>query len=72
MDLNTTQWIIAILVFLLTALILAKSTYKKYRNESGPRFWNTRGGKTNYYRLVVVVSLFITVMVMGVVKTITG
>ena len=70
MDLTLTQWIVAILIFLGTTFALARATYNHYKQESGPRFWNTRGGKTNYFRLLVLASMGVTVIVMAFIKTI--
>jgi hypothetical protein len=43
---------------------LIRATYSHYREQTGARFWNTRGGKTNYLRVLVLLSMGITIILM--------
>ena len=53
-------WIIAIFIFIIVTLILAKLTLKKRRKERGEKMWKLHDGMTKYWLRLSLASLGIT------------
>ena len=61
-------WIISIPVFLIVTAIIAKSTLKKFREESDDREWRLWAGRSSYWQLVSLCSFGITLFLMFILK----
>ena len=61
-------WIIAILVFIVVTLLLAKLTLKKSRKERGDKMWKLWDGMTRYWLRISLTSLGITACIMFIVR----
>ena len=61
-------WIIAILVFIVVTLLLAKLTLKKSRKERGDKMWKLWDGMTKYWLRISLTSLGITACIMFIVR----
>jgi len=68
MNLSTYQIFIAIAIFLSVTFILIRSTYKKYAKEYGEKKWKLDGSRTNYLRVLTLLSITITVVIMLILK----
>lgn len=65
-----TFWLVAICIFIVVTLILAKLTLKKSRKERGEKMWRLWDGKTKYWLRLSIVSLGITACIMFLVHSI--
>ena len=61
-------YITAIAIYILTIFIISRLTSSKIKNETGEKVWRIGGGKSGYWRILVVVSGLITAGVMLVLK----
>lgn len=61
-------WIIAILIFIIVTLILAKLTLKKSRKERGEKMWKLYDGMTKYWLRLSLASLGITTCIICLVN----
>ncbi len=64
----TKFWIIAVSIFIITTLIIAKFTLKKFRSESDDREWRLWSGRSTYWQLTSLCSFGITVFIMFALK----
>ncbi len=61
-------WIIAILIFIIITLVLAKLTLKKRRKERGEKMWKLYDGMTKYWLRLSLVSMVITTCIIFLVN----
>ena len=61
-------WIIAVPIFIIVTVIIAKFTLKKFREETDEKEWRLRSGKSTYWRIVTLCSFGITVLIMFILK----
>ncbi len=61
-------YIIAIVVYILTILIIARLTSNKFKNEQGEKMWKLAGGRSAYWRILFFVSGLITAGIMYILK----
>lgn len=57
-------WAIAVLIFIIVTIILAKFTLKENRKETGEKNWKLWYGRSVYWRLLSLVSFGITFLIM--------
>jgi hypothetical protein len=67
-NITTYQVFIAIGLFLLVTFILIKSSYKRYEKEYGKKTWKLDGSRTGYLRVLVLLSITITIVLMLILK----
>lgn len=56
--------LLSLAVFCIVTWVLIKLTYKKFANQQGEQVWKAGGGRTNYFRILALVSIAVTIMVM--------
>lgn len=61
-------WIIAILIFIIVTLVLAKLTLKKSRKERGEKMWKLYDGMTKYWLRLSLASMVITTCIIFLVN----
>lgn len=61
-------WIIAILIFIIITLVLAKLTLKKRRKERGEKMWKLYDGMTKYWLRLSFASMVITTCIIFLVN----
>ena len=64
MNLSTYQIFIAIAILITAFFILIKFSYKRYEKEYGPKTWKMDGFRTGYFRVLLLLSIVITVVLM--------
>jgi hypothetical protein len=67
MNLSAPQIFIAIGIFLVVTLILIRTNYKRYEKEFGVK-WRLNGFQTGFFRVMVLLSFAITVILMLILK----
>lgn len=63
-----TLYITAIIVFIAVTSIIAIFTVKKFKNETGEKVWKLSGGRSAFWRILVLASALITAVIMLVLK----
>ena len=67
MELSLYQIFITVGIFLLATIILIRFNYKHYEKEYGKK-WKLDGFRTGYFRVMVLLSFAITVIMMLILK----
>lgn len=61
-------WVIAILIFIVVTLVLAKLTLKKSRKKRGEKMWKLYDGMTKYWLRLSIASMGITTFILFLVN----
>jgi magnesium-transporting ATPase (P-type) len=69
MEFTTAEIILACCLFIVVSFLLTTTTYRYFQKESGKREWKNQGGRTNYFRILVLVSLGITIAAVMIIKS---
>tara|TARA_B100000809_G_scaffold266636_1_gene330412 strand:- start:341 stop:568 length:228 start_codon:yes stop_codon:yes gene_type:complete len=68
MDNMAKFWIIAAVIFIVTTVIVAKLTVKKFRKQTGERNWKLWYGRATYWEILCASTFGITMLLMFVLK----
>ncbi|MGV9003434.1 hypothetical protein [Flavobacterium sp.] len=61
-------WILSVLIFVVSTLLLSKLTLRKYRMETGEKMWKNFGSSTHFWKLLLLCSLGITALILFILK----
>ena len=61
-------YITGIVIYMLTILILARFTSNKFKSETGEKTWKLAGGRSAYWRILIIISGLVTAGIMLILK----
>jgi len=57
-------WTVSLLLFIVITVILSRLTIDKYKKEAGEKVWKLWGGRTTYWKLLILLSIGISASIL--------